>query len=542
MNIKRHLVQIWLLWAVMFSLTNPLQAQFTYSTNAGAITLVNYTGGGGNVVISNFVKIIGSNAFYNKTSLNGITIPASVTNIGQSAFAFCGLTSVTIPDSVTSIGQQAFQECFSLTNAVIGNGVTNIGYELFYTCSYLKNITIGNRVTIIGTSAFSSCNSLTNVTIPTNIIVIGDYAFAGYNSLSTITIPTNVTSIGISAFYSSSYLTNVTIPASVTNIGNFAFSDCPSLTTISVATNNPVYSSVAGVLFNKNHTMLISYPGGNVGNYTIPSSVTSVGNYAVYGCSLSSVTIGDSVTSIGSENFILCANLTNVTIGKNVTAIWDDFGYEDFMDCPSLTTISVATNNPVYSSVAGVLFNKNQTTLISYPGGKVGNYTIPTNVTEVFTYAFRSCQGLTNITIPNNVTSWGQGVFEYSTNLTGVYFQGNYNSGLSSSSSSFYKDNKVIVYYLPGTTGWDQWVSPPSAVLWNPQAQNDGSFGIRSNRFGFNIAGNSNVVVIVSTCTNLSYPVWTPLQTLTLTNGSAYFCDLQWTNYKSRYYSFSFPQ
>jgi hypothetical protein len=130
--------------------------------------------------------------------------------------------------------------------------------------------------------------------------------------------------------------------------------------------------------------------------------------------------------------------------------------------------------------------------------------------------------------------------------LDGIYFQGN--APTNNGANIFLEaDPNLIIYYLPGTTGWNQWVAPPQAVLWNPQANNDAGFGVLNSQFGFNIIGSSNMVVVVEACTNLTNPVWQHISTNTLntyvgTNGTSYFSDLQWTNYPSRYYGFGFPQ
>ena len=185
------------------------------------------------------VTEIGKNGFENAV-LKEITIPDSVTSIGDYAFYLCtNLTSVTIPDSVTSIGLSAFYWCDSLTSVTIGNSVTSIGEEAFYRCTNLTSVTIGNGVTIIGERMFSGCTSLTSIVIPDSVTSIGEWAFSGCTSLTSVVIPDSVTSIGKYVFNYCTGLTSVVIPNSVTSIGSSAFCDCKSLTIYCEATSQP---------------------------------------------------------------------------------------------------------------------------------------------------------------------------------------------------------------------------------------------------------------------------------------------------------------
>jgi len=312
-------------------------------------------------------------------------------------------------------------------------------------------------------------------------------------------------------------LTNATIGTSVTRINVNDFYQCNRLVAITVDTNNPVYSSVAGVLFDKSQTKLILCPGGKAGSYTVPGSVTSIGSWAFYEC----------------------YSLTNITVLNNVTNI----ATGAIFLCNSLMAITVDMNNAFYSSVAGVLFDKSQITLIQYPGGKVGSYTIPNSVTNIGGDAFIGCASLTSVTIPNSVTNIGVLAFIGCTNLTSVFFRGN----APSVGSSAFSGDTAAAYYLPGTTGWGAKIGGLPTKLWNPLVQTSGaSFGVRTNRFGFTLTGSSNLVVVVEACTNLSNPVWQPVQTNTLntfvgTNGTAYFSDPQWTNYPGRFYRLRSP-
>ena len=357
-------------------------------------------------VIAEGVTSISWYAFYDCTSLTSVTIPDSVTSISWYAFYNCrSLTSVTIPNSVTSIGEHAFYDCTSLTSVTIPDSVTSIGWYAFYNCRSLTSVTIPDSVTSIGEYAFYNCRSLTSVTIPDSVTSIGDRAFYNCRSLTSVTIPNSVTSIGEYAFYDCTSLTSVTIPDSVTSIGSFAFRFCTSLTGIWVAEGNSHYSSdVSGVLFNKDKTTLVQCPGAFAA-YTIPNSVTSIGEYAFYDCtSLTSVTIPDSVTIIGDFAFFYCTSLTSVTIPDSVTSI----GYKAFCSCESLTSVTIPDS---VTFIANEAFAdcKSLTSVM-----------IPNGVTSIHDDAFSRCTSLTSVTIPDSVTSIGDGAFFYCTSLTSV--------------------------------------------------------------------------------------------------------------------------
>jgi hypothetical protein len=249
------------------------------------------------------------------------------------------------------------------------------------------------------------------------------------------------------------------------------------------------------------------------------------------------VTIGNSVTSIGDSAFSDCTSLTSVTIPNSVTSI----GRGAFWSCTSLTSITVDAANPNDSSdVAGVLFNKTQTTLIQCPGGKAGSYTIPNSVTNIGDFAFSSCTSLTSVTIPNSVTTISRYAFHYCTSLTSVYFEGN--APTSVQPEAFGQVSNPTVYYLPGTTGWGATFAGRPTVLWNPTVPTGHpSFGVQANQFGFTITGSSNLVLVVEACTNLASPSWSPVGTSTLTGGSSYFSDPEWTNHPARFYRLRSP-
>ena len=265
--------------------------------------------------------------------------------------------------AVKSIGESAFRGCEALTSVTIPNSVTNIGESAFYLCEALTSMTIPNSVTSIGERTFYLCEALTSVTIPNSVTNIGQRAFSGCKAL-----------------------TSITIPNSVTNIGKSAFSECKALTSV-----------------------------------TIPDSVTSIREYTFFMCeSLVNVTIPNGVTSIGEEAFSGCKSLTSVTIPDSVMNI-DKYA---FYDCESLTGIWVGKGNRYYSSDAsGVLFSKDQTTLIQCPN-TFKAYAIPNSVINIGRDAFAHCKSLTSVTIPDSVTSIGVGGFSYCDKLTDVYYTG----------------------------------------------------------------------------------------------------------------------
>jgi hypothetical protein len=365
------------------------------------------------------------------------------------------------------------------------------------------------------------------VTIPSKInvggvnlpvTVIHSQAFYLNNNVTSVDIPDSITNIEAWAFQLCGVLTNVTMGKGVISLGDEAFAQCQSLTTITVDPANPAYCSVNDVLFNKTKTILIQFPVGNgATTYNIPDGVTSIADDAFSAWrGLTNITMPNSVTSIGFASFNL-GSLTSIKLSTNLTSI----GQSSFSGTPRLTSITIPNS---VTSIGDSAF--------AYSG--LTSITIGPCVTNMGYAVFYSCSRLTNVTIGSGVISIGSKAFASCPNLTSVYLTGN---TPILGSEVFGNDTNVTIYYLPGTTGWDQWVGPPPAVLWRPQIQpNDGSFGVQSNQFGFNVAWASGMVVVVEACTNLAGRTWLPLQTNTLSAASLYFSDPDWTNYPARLY------
>jgi hypothetical protein len=358
-----------------------LHAQVNYAVSGNSAYVTNSPDAMGDIIIASTYKgypvlTIGDWAFWN-TALTSVTIPDSVSNIGDYAFASFGLSNImvdahnpffsslsgvlfnknqtaiiqypigltnasyTIPDNVITVGEGAFFYDTALTGVTIPDSVTNIRGGAFATTG-LAHITIPDSVISIGEGAFEACRSLTNVTLGHGVTIIGREAFAD-TVLTTVNIPDAVTTIGPGTFASSG-LSSVTIGKSAANIGDYAFAQCFGLTNILVDALNPEYSSLGGVLFDKDQTTLIQYPIGLTNaSYAIPDSVTSVadsaferctnltrvsfaqrvaniGDYAFAGTALTTVTIPDAVTNIGAWAFS-DSRLTSVIIGKGIASI-----------------------------------------------------------------------------------------------------------------------------------------------------------------------------------------------------------------------------
>ncbi|MBE5750557.1 MAG: leucine-rich repeat domain-containing protein [Clostridiales bacterium] len=219
-------------------------------------------------------------------------------------------------------------------------------------------------VASIGYFAFYNCSSLTSIEIPNSVTSIVDYAFAYCSLLTSIEIPNSVTSIGSSAFFGCSSLTSIEIPNSVTSIGNFAFAYCRSLTSITVDSNNANYKDIDGNLYSKDGKTLIQYAIGKTAtSFTIPSTVTSIGNSAFYNCdSLTSIEIPNSVTSIGKEAFYNCRSLISIVIPRSVIKI-DGFA---FIACDSLTDVYYGGNADDWTGITIGSYNTELTNATRY--------------------------------------------------------------------------------------------------------------------------------------------------------------------------------
>ena len=424
---------------------------------------------------THFGYIFGASSYsynddYIPTSLKEVIITGG-TSIGDYAFYDCdSLTSVTIGNGVTSIGDEAFWSCSGLTSVTIGNGVTSIANYAFSGCSNLASITIGNGVTSIANYAFSGCDSLVAVYYTgdmaswwsinglDNIISSGrTWYIDGNKAAGDIVIPDGTTSIPSYAFEDCTGLTSVKIPDSVKSIGSGVFSGCTSLKSITIPfvgaeagkTSSDTYQYPFGYIFGTssytgatevkqyyygNRTSSttsttyyissslrgVTVTGGNIlygafyncsmlTSVTIGNGVTSIGERAFLDCTgLESITIGNGVTSIGGYVFAGCSGLETVTIGSGVTSI----GYGAFQGCDSLVSVHYTGDMTSWlgKSWHGEVMSSGP--VLYLDGNKVeGEVVIPDGMTSIPSYAFAYQSGITSVTIPDSVTSIGSSAF-----------------------------------------------------------------------------------------------------------------------------------
>lgn len=347
-------------------------------------------------------KIEGHDAWQAIANFNGnVIISKGITEIGKASFNGANkITGVEIPDSVTLISDYAFQYCKSLTKIEIpgtvkkiGNWWGNVNGQIFNGCSNLKEVILEEGIEEISGRAFDSCSKVKEWKLPKSLKRIGPCAFRNI-SVEEFNIPENVESIA-ATFISSS-----------------------NLSRINVDSNNKYFTSVDGILFDKDSTRLIKYPENRDGNsYEVPNTVKTIDANAFISCkNLQTIVIADSVEKIGDSAFD-GSKLKTINLGGGITNISN----KPFYGAWNLTNINVITENDKYESENGILFNKGKTILIKYPPAIINGevYEIPNTVVEIGPQSFYRSQ-IKNVIIPNSVKKIGSESFFACYNLEEV--------------------------------------------------------------------------------------------------------------------------
>lgn len=342
------------------------------------------------ITLPNRIISIGRLAFMGCSALSEITIPNSVTIIGEKAFSHCEkLNTITIPDTVSRIGDEAFRNCPELTSIDLPSHLTHIGKQLFDDCKNLTNITIPGGITEIGWAAFRNCSHLSSISFPNLVETIEPKSFENCVSLQSIVIPNNVVSLGEDAFGGCLGLRQVILPASLDCYRSF--SGCTSITNVKLTGYGDMCNNDSSVLWSPwNQGSL----GGNSVSVEIEDGVTSIGDGAFSTISIdgiSSISIPESVTRIGSRAFSGCKKISNINIPNSVTII-DKYA---FYGCSSLT-----------------------------------DFDIPHSVKTIGTGAFENCVGLSSIIIPNSVASLGSQAFSGCTSLKDIAIPASLNANV----------------------------------------------------------------------------------------------------------------
>ena len=322
---------------------------------------VTFLGGGSGTVT------LGNSVFAGCTNLKTVNFGKRISAIPENAFSNCkALTELTLPTGVTSIGESAFRSCEKLVSITLPDGLQTIEYQVFSECDALAEIVIPDSVTDIGNSAFSSCGDLTSVTMGNNVKTIGSGAFRLCSELKDISIPESVTNIGVSIFEYTGVLSSEDIDNGVGYFdGWIIYADM---------------DIVSGDYAIKEGTVGIADSAFNAGAWGVNTSLTSI-------------TIPNTVKTIGNTAFRGCAGLTSLEIPSSVKFI----GNSAFNDCDGLTNVTI------------------------------GNTTIPSGTARsvvIDETAFTSCDNLTKVTIRNVVKSIGRHAFSSCAKLETVEYTG----------------------------------------------------------------------------------------------------------------------
>jgi len=451
----------------------PEEKLWEYTVQNGSVTITRYLGVGPEVIIPETIEGLPVKRFttgifhYIFPPVENLTLPASITNLVLGEFeGHFYLTNVMILGQITTIPARAFNQCTSLASVTYPDSVTSIGDWAFNGC-LLTEVKLPQSLTRIGDYAFRSCGRLADVKIPRNVATIGSWAFQECSRLEAIevdplntsfvsvegvlfksdrtrliqfpggksgsyVVPGTVIALETGAFAGNINLTEVTLPDGFKAIPSGAFMGCQNLAAVKLPAG---VTSIGGQAF---HT-------SGLVEFAIPEGVTAIPDETFAFCpNLTKVTIPNSVRSIGFMGLAGCEKLEKLDISANVTSIRP----AAFQLCPRLTAIEVDAMNTAYTSVDGVLYNKSMSTILTYPGGKTGEYQLPASVRRIEESAFAGAAHLPGLVVPDAVTFMGTGAFQECKQLASIRLGRGITAILQ---SAFYGCDNLAMVVLPDT-------------------------------------------------------------------------------------------
>ena len=418
-------------------------------------------------------------AFHNCDFITSLVIPNSIKEIGSSAFSGCrGLTSIEIPGSVKRIKKYALG-FNNFTSITLQSGVEYLEEDAFDYCSYLRSITIPDTVTYLSSSTFHNC-SIDWFEVDSNNQYYSSDNGVLYNKdkSALILCPISVSGVFV-------------IPDNLSSVDEKAFVDCMNISAFEVGSSNQYFSSVDGVLYDKNQTRLIRCPALKEGEVIAPTTVTEYAENSFINCqyitsvelayglteiwekafsgcsSLASVTIPNTVTRINQNAFYECRSLTSIDLPNSLIELSQNAFYGSyiadifipanvrridqlaFQSANQIASVIVDENNQYFTSTDGVLYNKNMTKIIHCPAQRTGDFIIPDGVEEMNEYTFWSATRIASISFPASFTGNIKGnTFANCNSLVNIYVNSE-NAYYCSVDGVLYNKNCTVLYAFP---------------------------------------------------------------------------------------------
>ena len=454
------------------------------------------------------IETIVDYAFHNCSFLESITLPDSLQTIGDSAFNSCALTSLTLPASVTSIGNSAFWNCFYLPSITLPASLQTIGNHAFENCFGLSSITFFGNAPSVGSLAFNKVKSSAKVYVLPSATGFGSN-FGGlpvvvtpYTLVADLTFSTNsINEIVITGFAPGASVSNLLIPPTinglpVTTIGEEAFQNASITSAILPAS----VTLIERRAFYEAALQTIEMPG-----------IETLGFAAFAFCDFTSITLPDSLQTLGNSAFSHCNSLKSVTLPASLQPI-DDYA---FSTCTSLTSITLPDNLQIIGQEA-------------FSATALTSVTLPDSLQTIGNQAFASCD-LTSVTLPASLQTIAEEAFGFCDRLTSITFLGNRPSSLGVNIFRSVASN-AKVYVLPGATGFGETLQGlPVVVL---MSINTSTF--TNDNWLITLNGGTDGITVEET-TDLTADNWVTKHNPIITNGAFQFS----TTNAHRYYRFS---